>query len=302
MVDPIQPSQPIHIGLKKEGEDAKLTISKDNVCKEIECRVVGSGMIEWTRSAFLSLTGWIAIKYDGLGKDLHVFIKTADLEALQKQGVNLSLLSESQKTARYFSNAFSTSESLSANIEKFFGADDEMVAQTFLMRLQECLDSGSKRLNLDGLFDDKGRCPDIFDNPQLRGLEDLSLKGVQDLPKSMHALQHLKKLNISQSSLTNLPDWFKELKSLETLDLSYSGMTRRQEMLKKGKEHLGGLQERDDQDYVDKGLEIVVGDLFDKLQSLTDLKTIYMKSDDCKLAAVQLQLKFNKIDRKINLF
>ncbi len=235
-----------------------------------------------------------------LEKDTQVFVRQSDLDSLQKEGVNFSLLSESQRTADCFSQVFSNNQSLTDAVEKFFSSEKDQ-AEQFLMSIQACLASGGKKLVLEGVFDQQGRCPDIFSDPDLTGLESLKLKGIKELPRSIGNLQSLKNLDMSTSPIVYLPDSFKKLENLESLDLSYSGMTQRQEMMKAGKEYLGGVQDRDDQDCVNEGIKRVIGDLFDKLQPLTELKTVHMKSHDCKSAAGELYSNFSKIGKKINL-
>lgn len=275
---------PIHLGLKQESNGSiKLTVSSGPLHKEVDCKMAESGLFGSIKSAFLNLTEWTEIKHQEQGHEIHVFIKKSDLEALKREGINIS---DVQKVSQSFSNVFPTQ--LTQSIEEFFGTDDdlqELKAEHFLIRIQEFVASGGKKLNLDGMFNKEGRCPDIFDDPLFSKLEELSLKGIKELPDSIGSLSSLKDLDVSHSPLIYLPDSFKKLTNLEYLNLACSGMNKQSAVIEAGREYRGGSFTS--QLYEEVGVELVISDLFKKLEPLTKLKAVNMASENLTLGSGQ---------------
>ena len=277
-------SQPIHVSLEQGASgESKLTWSCGGIKKEIACKVVPEGILGRVQSAFLMVTQWAPVESsDFTGKHIQVFVQTADLEKLKSDGF------EGAKT----SHSAPLPPELLLKIEEFFGETDveECKAEHFAARIQTCLESGGKTLSLDGIFNERGECPDIFDDRVFSKLEELSLKGIKVVPASIGHLGNLKSIDLSHSPIITLPKSFAKLKNIEYVNLACSGINKRSAVTEFGKEYMGGSLLGSV--YEENGADKAVDDLFDVLKSLPKLKVVNMTSKD------PLSLTGDKLDGK----
>lgn len=280
MADAINPrgQNPIHVGFK-QGSDgtAKLVVSSGKVRKEVDCKVVETGFLSKVQSVFFHMTNWVLVEHEDLqNKKVQIFVRQSDLETLQREGLDIGSGIDANKAT-----AYNLPPNVSATVEAFFQSDveiEEMREAHFLARLQTFLATGGKQLNLEGMFNSEGKCPNVFDDPMFERMEELSLQGIREVPSSIKHLKNLKGLDLSHSPIVNCPRGIGELTSLEYLNLAFSGINQVSALTRFGKEFCGGA--RSDATYLEEGSKQLVHDWFQQLKKLKHLKVVNMASED----------------------
>ena len=301
MTDPIHPKEPLppHMSLEKTDDgETHLVFKSGNRSKEVTCKVVDSGFFGRLRSIFLGMIDWVEVPNQSLNeRNIHVFIKQSDLKDLEQSGLNISVKITDVKTvSQAQARVNPISQQLAQKISDFYKNDDDKV-DYILARIQNCVDSGGKKLNLEGLLSEEGECPDIFEDPLFERLEELKLTEAKQLPDSLGSLKNLKRLDLSSADFVYLPECIQSLSQLESLNLSESAMTKRESVIKAGKEYLGGM--RSQQEYQDEGSRLLAKDLFAKLKPCSQLKSIKMASSETFFdVGAQLQQKFEAQGKK----
>ncbi|MFS8563160.1 MAG: hypothetical protein LVR00_02020 [Rhabdochlamydiaceae bacterium] len=166
---------------------------------------------------------------------------------------------------------------LEKKIREFFSADKRR-ADLFIERVQEYIERGKKELVLDGAFNAKGECPDIFNDSLFGSLKELSLQGIKELPPSIRYLKELEGLDLSYSSIVNCPTQIKRLANLSYLNLASSGVTQKEALIKFGKEYCGLY--RSNEFYLEKGSEFAAKSWSEGLIPLKNLKQVNMVTGD----------------------
>ncbi len=296
MASPINPQVPIEIGVRQESDGvAKLTLfSAGRKSHEVDCKIVPSGLSGKIHSLYLkTMTDWVAIPYEKF-KDRQIFIQKSDLEELAKKGFNIeNQAPQSEDRMPDVSEALANRvkgfledrfpdvpEDLVNKVEAFFRLDraiEETQSARFLHLIQDFVTSGEQKLTLDGVFNEEGRCPDIFSSPLFSKLQELSLQGIRDLPSSMRYLKNLTSLDLSHSPMVSFSHTLGELENLEYLNLAFSGINQTSAVTQFGQEYLGGASSSTA--YLEEGANKAASELFTQLQPLSKLKAINMVSE-----------------------
>ena len=296
MASPINPRDPIHVGIKKASDGKmKLTLSSGDVRKEVTCKVVTQGVFDKAESLFLQKTNWVVVQHkDFRDRNIQIFVKKSDLEGLKKEGFDLAApLSRLPATLVNRIEEFFRLTSDRDNDEVSRGFDyvglgkvDERAAD-FLSCVEKCLESGGEKLSIPSWLEQEGKCPDIFDDPLFKNLQVLDLPHVSDLPPSIRHLKNLKSLDLRASPMVIFPDTLETLTNLEYLNLAYSGINSEELLAEFGERYSHS-------DAVQAGASRAVDQLFKQLQFLKHLKAVNMKSilgDNCP-SELKLKKKF----------